>query len=634
VIRTSLAILSLCLTAFATTHVGSAAELDTAAKAELEKIAAALPVCEAAADACERDLATLDPSGRFRSVAIDNATALVEATRSLRGMIAQRPEYVARYMKTRPNDWRDAMTYFLDCARKDVDPYAGYTSGNRSFRSRIDGHLLVYQYRLPPKFDPAGKYALQIYLHSAGGMGWPSWGVYGKPTRNTSGCDRITVSFCGRGDNSYSAMGEVAVLEEIEDIRKHYPIDEDRIYLGGSSMGGTGSMRIAVNHPDLFAAVSSLTGGTCFGLEPGHGRFDALTCIENLFNSPLCIWDAPKEGWWTNNHGLCDTMRAQAAKHPGYFNVLELTDPEGKHGGIDPKLQKQGSEWIVQQKRNRYPRMIFHRTYTLRYATSHWLGVDMMDDPTALAQIEAMIADDGVLTVTTTNIRRFHIQVPKEVVGTQAAMSVAIDGAGTLTAAVGEPVNFRRSATGWSVAKERFDQGLVKKPGLSGPVVDAFMEHPLLMVYGTLQNRDRGAADAMIDKVQLSLWGPPVGAKTHYAKGERRADTAVSAADIAERNLILFGTPATNTFLRDIAASLPVAFSADGVRIGEQTFAGPGVGLAMIYPNPKNPERYILILPEDYQGGSPLYFPDWVVLKGAKPMAKGDFGNAWGLPLR
>jgi hypothetical protein len=81
---------------------------------------------------------------------------------------------------------------------------------------------------------------------------------------------------------------------------------------------------------------------------------------------------------------------------------------------------------------------------------------------------------------------------------------------------------------------------------------------------------------------------------------------------------------------------LPVTFFDDGVRIGGRDFRGPNVGLVMVYPNPLNPQRYVLLLPEDYRGTRPIDYPDYVVLQApqenkgqARTLAKGIFDAHW-----
>jgi len=44
-----------------------------------------------------------------------------------------------------------------------------------------------------------------------------------------------------------------------------------------------------------------------------------------------------------------------------------------------------------------------------------------------------------------------------------------------------------------------------------------------------------------------------------------------------------------------LAARLPITWDANALTVGKQRFDAPGHALAMIYPNPLNPEKYIVL---------------------------------------
>ena len=50
------------------------------------------------------------------------------------------------------------------------------------------------------------------------------------------------------------------VMQAVEDVMNTYKIDEDRIYVEGMSMGGTGTWKMLLDHPDLFAAGMPICG--------------------------------------------------------------------------------------------------------------------------------------------------------------------------------------------------------------------------------------------------------------------------------------------------------------------------------------------------------------------------------------
>jgi predicted peptidase len=57
------------------------------------------------------------------------------------------------------------------------------------------------------------------------------------------------------------ARNGALVLELIDALRKEYPIDPNRIYLTGLSMGGYGTWDLLMRRPELFAAAVPICGG-------------------------------------------------------------------------------------------------------------------------------------------------------------------------------------------------------------------------------------------------------------------------------------------------------------------------------------------------------------------------------------
>ncbi|MFC4165664.1 prolyl oligopeptidase family serine peptidase [Epilithonimonas zeae] len=87
-----------------------------------------------------------------------------------------------------------------------------------------------------------------------------------------------------------------AVYFLIKEISEKYKIDKDRIYLTGLSMGGWGTLKLAGEHPEMFAAVASVCAPTDrvmwanihnykdMNLKIFHGGMDDVVLPENAFN--------------------------------------------------------------------------------------------------------------------------------------------------------------------------------------------------------------------------------------------------------------------------------------------------------------------------------------------------------------
>ena len=88
----------------------------------------------------------------------------------------------------------------------------------------------------------------------------------------------------------------VTVYHLIEEIKKNYKIDASRIYLTGLSMGGWGTLKLAMEHPEMFAAVVSVCAPTDrvmyaniqqyknVNMKIFHGGMDDVVLPENAFN--------------------------------------------------------------------------------------------------------------------------------------------------------------------------------------------------------------------------------------------------------------------------------------------------------------------------------------------------------------
>jgi poly(3-hydroxybutyrate) depolymerase len=128
---------------------------------------------------------------------------------------------------------------------------------------RRTGNLTPLQYHvwMPAGADrgEAQKWPLIVFLHGAGGGELASNPVV-EYARNKKGFPFIVIApRCPAGSSWDAKMPE---LEDfLERVLAEYPVDRERVYLTGASMGGFGSWRLAAEHPDLFAAVVPLCGG-------------------------------------------------------------------------------------------------------------------------------------------------------------------------------------------------------------------------------------------------------------------------------------------------------------------------------------------------------------------------------------
>jgi predicted peptidase len=121
-----------------------------------------------------------------------------------------------------------------------------------------------YVVNLPKDYDENQSYPLVIFLHGAG-----EWGDdldvacrhgYMKHVRE-KGAEYPFVFVAPQCPaNRYWGRYTESLLAFLDDICKQYPIDLDRVYLTGLSMGGTGTWMLAMAAPERFAAIAPICG--------------------------------------------------------------------------------------------------------------------------------------------------------------------------------------------------------------------------------------------------------------------------------------------------------------------------------------------------------------------------------------
>lgn len=98
---------------------------------------------------------------------------------------------------------------------------------------------------------------------------------------------------------------ERRLLAYLEHFEKLYPIDKNRVYVVGGSMGGTGTTSMALRYPKIFAAADARKGATnrvhCkwkSQCETIWGKVESQ--VKN--NDGVNVWDWQNMAWFAQHH--------------------------------------------------------------------------------------------------------------------------------------------------------------------------------------------------------------------------------------------------------------------------------------------------------------------------------------------
>ena len=510
----------------------------------------------------------------------------------------------------------------------------------RAYVSKIDGSIQPYGLIVPESYMPAGpqKYRLDVWLH---GMHETLSELDFLKRRNRergtfSPKDTIVLHPYGRYLNVYRFAGEIDVLEGIEAVKNQYNIDEDRIAMRGFSLGGAGCWQLGLHYTDRFFAMNVGAGWVEAAAFPRTRPAGPLPAWEqtlyrwyecpdlavNLYNLPTIVYCGERDGQKEAGFRM-----ARAAKEHG-IDLVNLIAPKTGHEfhpDYRDEIERRMAS-LALKGRNRVPRKVKLATFTLKYNRMHWLTIDALEQHWEPARVDAEYSDEGRVTVAMRNVTALTLAFPAGWAPFDLAEPVSVSMNGqTLTGP--NPLSDRS----WRFAVHRDGaewrgppvDSLRKKHDLQGPIDDAFMDSFMFV-----RPTGKFAHPAIESWVRSELDHATTAWRQQF-RGQARVkdDRAITAADIASANLVLWGDPSSNAVLAKVADKLPIRWTESEVVAGERRFPADQHLPILIYPNPLNPERYVVLNSSftyrdaDY-ANHPRQFaklPDWAILDLTTP---------------
>jgi hypothetical protein len=483
----------------------------------------------------------------------------------------------------------------------------------RGYRSKIDGSVQPYGLVIPPSYKPDGDFLfrLDLWWHGRGETLNEVDFIRQRTTQmgEFTPKNALVLHPYGRYCNANKFAGEVDTFEAIAHARQHYNIDERRIVARGFSMGGAACWQYATHFPTYWVAAAP---GAGFSETPEFlGNFqketikptwyeerlfklyNATDYASNLFNVPTVAYSGEDD----RQKQAADIMAKEMKKVP--LELVHIIGPKTGHRyepGAKAEVNRR-IDALANRFRDLYPPEIKFTTYTLRYNQCGWLNIEGLAKHWEKATVTgAFIGTQGSL-LQTKNVTRMTFRLPPGTVppvinsrGTFriddseiAPPAFRSDGSFEMTVAKNDAGKWRKATTPV--------EGLAKKPGLQGPIDDAFMDAFRFV---------KPTGKPMAEKTGQWAQAEFNHAVKHWRSQFRgdapvSLDSAITDKEIAAENLVLFGDPSSNAVIAKIADKLPVKWTKDGVVVGDKTYAADSHVPILIYPNPLNPKKYVVL---------------------------------------
>jgi len=227
-----------------------------------------------------------------------------------------------------------------------------------------DGSSASYVLFVPESYDPSRRRPLIIALHGAGGTGDQyvlTW------VREAQRRGWLVLAPTGDQRTGWNAAaGREILLRTLRDVREHFNVDPNRVFIDGTSMGAQGAWQYALQEPDLFAGLVSRSGAV---------RPLTQLLLPNARNMSVYIV-----------HGLKDTMvpldnikGVRRALIRLGCNVELRLDPKSGHSTFvaeTPRIM----EWMSARSRDPYPKEVRFALRTLDRPRCYWLKAELLSD--------------------------------------------------------------------------------------------------------------------------------------------------------------------------------------------------------------------------------------------------------------
>ena len=532
----------------------------------------------------------------------------------------------------------DEASQRINALQKNQTPWMdGSGQKTLGFYSSIDGSPQPYGVEVPEGLAFGANQPsvpMWIWLHGRGDTTTDLQFVYSRLTAKKPGQFQpkgtIVIHPFGRYCNGWKSAGETDVFEARNDAIARFNIDRNRIALAGFSMGGAGAWHIGAHFADQWACVHTGAGFVdvkryqkvtpdkmpVWYEQALWGVYDVPAYARNFHNVPLVCYS-----------GEVDPQRDSAEY------MVEVLDKEGLHPPhlIGPEMGHKYHPEVIKDVQSRIeshvsnglntsPKKVVLQTRTLAYSRMHWLQITSIENQWEDARAEAVWEDGDVIRITTKNVGGIELRLP-------TISKVFLNGAETASGAKRDRDVADREVK-WSWQKKETDSNsLRKRPGLQGPIDDGLKSRFIVVLpdrepdSSAVHRWVREESSHFIVRWRSLMRGDPIVRKANE----------VSEADIRDCHLLLWGTPASNSLIAKAMAGpgLKSVLQWDDrvVRIGTQESSASQSVPVLCYPNPLNPNKYVIInsgltFREAHDKTNSLQnpkLPDWAILDVSEP---------------
>ena len=437
----------------------------------------------------------------------------------------------------------------------------------KAFFSSIDGTAQPYTFYKPRNHDASKAYPLMVYLH---GSGNPHYGAGTLFERNFEHENRyIKIKVNCRKAGKYGPIATRDIMEAIANVKKHYRIDNNRIYLYGYSRGGEATLKLGPLYSHMWAGLACLAGWS---------KGDNL---ENLINLPILVVHGENDSVIKYNRNTSiNVIKMQEAGVPITVNLIPATGHGVPHAGDE--------DWLLQHKRVRVPKKIICKTEKNdpRLLKNYWVTLLGLDEIHNQAAIVAKVNKKS-LDVRTANTIEFAINLIDLRNAGYKVENIKINNKYELPLPLTDFCRLSYNGKLWLL------EGLQKEPKIdltkyqAGGVENIYWNGPVLVV-APVELMEFAKYVATRDMKQSN---------SRFIKIPVKLDTEVTEKEIASHNIILVGGPQRNKLSKKLTSlEWPLKENENKIKVSNKEYDLNEYGYWIITRNPKAHNRRVWMM--------------------------------------
>jgi hypothetical protein len=250
--------------------------------------------------------------------------------------------------------------------------YAPQPSGVIQMVNKVNGIEHHFAVNVPANYDPSRAYQVRFQLHGGIGRRTTSQPQGTGEIGALAGAEQFYVLPYAWIDSPWWSDDEVANLAGIVDeLKRKYNIDENRVVVSGVSDGGTGTFYIGMRDTTPYAAFTPLNG---YIMVLGNEEIDYGQLFpDNLRDKPMFVINGGKDPLYPEAR-IRPTI--EHLKQNG-VDIAYYPQPDAAHNTAWwPQMKDTYEKFVAEHPRDPHPDKLTWQAADLEHNRAHWLVIN------------------------------------------------------------------------------------------------------------------------------------------------------------------------------------------------------------------------------------------------------------------